>query len=229
MPSSPSKSKDLLPDILKVMAKDPFVISDTHFFDDKPFRLEPLRRRLAKTRVGVDRLILKKLKNSNPLLHLGDVIVEDATDKAVRQYATDLGSLLHNIKKILVIGNHDKAFGTLFRDTGWLVVSHGINLTVDPPLEYKDAPPFLLTRVSGSRVFFSHEPVLRPPWRPVAHSRVVKHLTFWFNNLQADINVHGHVHSKTIPHPLFCNVSAEVVPGPLLRVSHLVVPAQPWL
>jgi hypothetical protein len=98
-----------------------------------------------------------------------------------------------------------------FKKTGWIVISCGFDLTGDSVTVYKNAPPFLVTSTQGKKVFLSHEPVLAKRTPTPYETDITRELGVWFERLSAEINVHGHIHSKSMGNPSFVNVSAEAL------------------
>ena len=93
--------------------------------------------------------------------HLGDVCFSWPKERAL----AFINSL--NGRKILILGNHDRAHSISW----WMDV--GFEVVYDKPLQYND------------KYIFSHEPIEKLP-----------------NGI---INVHGHVHSKTLDFSRFVN------------------------
>ena len=218
-------AENRIPDIKKlteILSGDPWVVSDTHFFHDRAFSdFEPVRRTFASSREDFDDKMIDVLRRSSPLLHLGDVTINSRKPDVMEERVRWVGERLRGVPRILVTGNHDRGSEAFYRETGWNVVSCGIDLTESAPYLYPDAPPFLLLDIGGSRVFFSHEPVLVERERTSHDSGIVETLGQWFVRLEAHLNIHGHTHSAIIPNPLFRNVSVESRGFAPVRVSNI--------
>ena len=151
----------LLRNLAKILAMDPCVVSDTHFFHDRIFsEFEPVRQTFAPSRAEFDDKMIEVLRRSSPLLHLGDVTIDSRNPAVMNERIEWVTRRLRAVPKILLPGNHDRNSLFLYEKGGWKVVPCGVDLTGSPPRFYPDAPPFLLWNIDGRRVFFSHEPVL---------------------------------------------------------------------
>ena len=202
---------------------DPDVISDTHFFHDNVFnKFEPVRQTLAKTRVDFDEKMLARLRPLKHLLHLGDVVIDSRNHKVFLERIQYIGEKLKDVQKILIMGNHDLGGEKVFEKTGWIVVDCGVDLTGTVPIVFKNAPPFVVVKIDDIRAFLSHEPVavLRPA--SDFDKDVNKKLRKWFELTNVSINIHGHVHSHSIDHPSFKNVSLEVMDFRPKKLSEIV-------
>lgn len=215
----------LLRNLAKILAMDPCVVSDTHFFHDRIFsEFEPVRQTFASSRAEFDDKMIEVLRRSSPLLHLGDVTIDSRNPAVVNERVEWVTRRLRDVPKILLPGNHDRNSLFLYEKSGWKVVPCGVDLTGSPPRFYPDAPPFLLWNIDGQRVFFSHEPVLVDREESPHDKGIVRMLGEWFQRLGATLNIHGHTHSRMIASPLFRNVSLEAVGFSPPRLSQIVAP-----
>lgn len=206
-----------------ILLKDPFVISDTHFFHDRVFtEFEPSRKEFAKSRELFDDKMLKLLSKSSPLLHLGDVCMNSRNRNTFEKRVFHVGQRLDGLQKVLIPGNHDMDGLSFYEKTGWFVLSHGMCLLKEKTFSIPDSPPFLFIDMGRERIFFSHEPVLSGRERTRWDGEQEEKLTNWFKKLDASLNVHGHLHSRKIPSPSFQNVSVEVLSFQPARLSTLV-------
>lgn len=190
----------------------PFMISDTHFFHDKIYhKFEPCRQSFASSREEFDQKMIEALKRTGGFCLLGDLVINSRNRAVFEERIGFVGEALKDIPKVLLMGNHDRGGEEFFKKTGWIVISCGFDLTGDSVTVYKNAPPFLVTSTQGKKVFLSHEPVLAKRTPTPYETDITRELGVWFERLSAEINVHGHIHSKSMGNPSFVNVSAEAL------------------
>ena len=222
-----SMSSSDLPALHSIFSADPYLVSDTHFFHDKVFsQFEPIRQTYAPTRAAFDDRMTTTLRDHAPFVHLGDVCINTKDPDEFAKRIRSVSARLQGVAKVLIPGNHDKRGEDLYAEFGWIVVRGGIDLTTPEPTLYPDAPPFIVIREEGRRLFLSHEPaLLHRPATP--HDReITRTLATWFTQLGAQINVHGHVHSHSLDHPTFRNVSIEALMFTPIRLSQVVLARQ---
>lgn len=208
-------------ELKEFFAVNPFVISDTHFFHDRVFReFEPVRQQFAVSREEFDEKMVDILRKHSPLLHLGDVAINSKNEEIFSKRINTIGYWLKDIPKLLLMGNHDRGGENFYRAGGWLVVQCGVDLVNN--CFYPQTPPFIFHEVGGQRILFSHEPVLVNREEVSRDNQIVKELTTWFQYFGASKNVHGHVHSKTLEDPIFCNVSVEAMGFRPQRLSQVI-------
>lgn len=217
------RKQTLLSGVREILEADPHILSDTHFFHDRVFsKFEPVRQTFADSREAFDEKMFKVLRQTAPFFHLGDVVINSKDTDVFAKRIRQVGHRLQGLRKVLVMGNHDRGGQFLYEETGWFVVSCGIDLTSPTPGIHRDAPPFILAQIAETRVMFTHEPVLISRERTAHDKDIVVDLQNWFLKLGADINIHGHTHSLVIGSPLHRNVSVEAQAFQPMKLSYVV-------
>ena len=165
-----------------------------------------------------DARLLDILSLCSPLLHLGDLAI-DSRDSGVGIERVASVSRKIDVPKILIQGNHDSVPSEVYRKNGWIFLDCGIDLVNRRVL--RDEPPFLFFKAGDLRILASHYPAKRPEgsWR---HSRECVRMAEIFEEYHADINLHGHTHSRSFPEPSLRNVSLEVLGFVPKRLSELL-------
>ena len=197
---------------LKEIDENTFLISDTHLFHERIVEYEPIRKRYLEEGFPSHEDWITDNWNSvvgerDLVLHLGDFTFKP-------QFYLEFAEFL-NGRKILIAGNHDakgkflneysKYFKAVVgRGKVAVVSSQGVEvIETNHPLANG-----IITTVGGVKILFSHYPVFVPEQ---FRSKVVVELEKVFNDYRCDLNIHGHVHSKTINHPKLINVSFEAI------------------
>lgn len=195
---------------------DTFLISDTHFGQDKVILREKIRTQIA-SHLGYknhfDLLVDNwnaRIGQGDSVLHLGDVY---------------FGGGLKYIKKLkgkkrLIIGNNDtKRFENL-RALGWRAKNKvTLKIPQKRAVREKIAKKYghaassiylnaLVCDIAGERIMFSHFPVFDRK----KHDRfcaVRDVLDDYYRFCDCSLNIHGHTHSRAVAHRFCINVSCE--------------------
>ncbi|MCL4427596.1 MAG: hypothetical protein M1276_01175, partial [Deltaproteobacteria bacterium] len=82
----------------------------------------------------------------------------------------------------------------------------------------------LITEINGSRIMFSHLPVEEDGIkRDEKFNLAISKLFEIFLEYNCDINVHGHVHSRSLEGSAYCrNVSVEVIGFKPVRIMEIL-------
>ena len=210
-----------------LITEDTFIISDTHFGHFNMIAFEPSRTFLADLQSvsgGADLVnkVYHKLADNwnavvgknDTVLHLGD-FVWGGRD-TIRTWTSRL-----NGRIILIKGNHDRN-ALVYPEFGIEVIE---GILVDgkhiPAPKYVNA---LITEVNGLRIMFSHLPVEEDRIkRDEKFNPAISKLFEIFMEYNCDINVHGHVHSRSLEGSAYCrNVSVEVMGFKPVRIGEIL-------
>lgn len=217
----------MLDKLQSIFDRDPFIISDTHFFHDKVYSVfEPSRKIFADSREDFDEKLFSILNNASPLLHLGDVAINSKNQKKFYERVNYVGEKLNSIEKILLVGNHDSGAEFLYKKTGWDVVDCGINL--DSKEIYYNTPAFIVKTIGNEKILFSHEPAFLAD--QIKYDEGLEKFKTKTQELLGEIyiqlgitkNVHGHVHSHSLSSDKHVNVSIENLDFYPKRLSKIV-------
>ena len=208
---------------LREIDENTFLISDTHLFHDRIVEYEPVRKRYLEEGFPSHEDWIIDNWNSvvgerDLVLHLGDFIFKP-------QFYLEFAAFL-NGRKLFVAGNHDAKGKLLDGYSKYFeaVVGRGkVAVVSSKGIEIIETDHFLangiVTTVGGIKILFSHYPVFVPEQY---RSKAVKALEKIFHDYRCDINIHGHVHSKTIDHPRLLNVSFEAIGFKPIRLKELL-------
>ena len=212
-------------DVLREIDETTYVVSDTHLFHDKIVEYEPCRKRcFSEGFPSHEDCIIEKWNSvvgeGELILHLGDFLFKP-------QFYLEFTEFL-NGRKILIGGNHDAKgkFLENYKRYFEAVVAQGkVVIVSDHGMEIiKTKHPLvngIVKKIKGLKILFSHYPVYLPDG---IHSKASSQLAEVFKEFNCDLNIHGHVHSKTINHPLLVNASLEVLNLKPVRLIELIAP-----
>ena len=212
-------------EILKLIDENTYIVSDTHLFHDKIVEYEPIRKRcFSEGFPSHEDCIIEKWNSvvgeGELILHLGDFLFKP-------QYFLEFTEFL-NGRKILIGGNHDAKgrFLENYKRYFEAVVAQGkVAIVSDQGVEIiKTKHPLangIVKTLKGLKILFSHYPVYLPQG---IRSQASSQLAEVFKELNCDLNIHGHVHSKTINHPRLINASLEVLNLKPVSLRELIAP-----
>lgn len=212
-----------------LITEDTFIISDTHFGHSNMIAYEPSRTFLADLQsvsggAGADIVnkVYHKLADNwnavigknDTVLHLGDFVWGGRDN--IRTWVNRL-----NGRIILIKGNHDRD-ASVYLELG-IEVIEGILVNGEhiPASKYVNA---LITEINGLMIMFSHYPVEEDGIkRDEKFNPAISKLFEIFIEYNCDINVHGHVHSRSLEGSLYCrNVSVEVMGFKPVRIGDIL-------
>lgn len=193
-----------------------FLISDTHFGQEKITAKEPLRTVIAEDlgfQNHFDLLVFnwnKLVGKDDKILHLGDVYFADGLDFCKKL----------NGRKRLIIGNNDTKTYENLKKIGWKA-KNKVVLKIDEKHRVREkirqkygerAKSIYLNAIvcdlAGERIMFSHFPIFnRKIHDRFAAQRDV--LDDYFRFSDCSLNIHGHTHSKNTQNRFCINVSCE--------------------
>lgn len=195
---------------------DTYLISDTHFGQDSVVTREKIRHCIA-SHLGYknhfDLLVDNwnaKVKDSDCVLHLGDVYFQDGL-----KYAKKLQG-----KKQLIIGNNDIKKYRKLRDLGWKAKNKiALKIPQKQQIAEKIAKKYknihdkiylngLIMDIAGHRILFSHFPVFDRK-KNDRFSAVRDVLDDYYRFSDCSLNIHGHTHSREVGYEFCINVSCE--------------------
>ena len=207
------------------LRSDMHIIADTHFGHANISTHEPIRKVKAYENgfSNVDDLMVSNwnqiVKPDDTVIHLGDLAFKYPN-------LSELAGTL-NGKKILLVGNHDKAkdIETL-RECGWQIIDEAV-IAID---EKKKAASVLqrLERgfklsekekrllccfvgdIDGRRIMLSHFPVFDDNPYDAKYKPITKALDYLYTELMCDLNIHGHTHSHGAKEPFCISACVEL-------------------
>lgn len=196
----------------EIFTPDTFVISDQHFGHKNIEEFEPSRSARCKE-LGFEtfeEMIIAKhnsvVKEDDIVVFLGDFSFSDPL----------LWSSKLNGRKFLIVGNHDRPGPQPYKDFEF--VFRGVYIQHNEfVLEYHEEDQLLsgvIIDIDGKALGFSHYCVGiddnydHKNTKIPARKKVLESL---FDSHCVDINIHGHLHSKTIDSNRHINVSCEQI------------------
>jgi len=217
--------------LFKNINEDTFLISDTHFGDKDVVKYEPKRKLIAKEAgfKSTDEQIYEELKKitlskKKPvLLHLGDLTKSRKVKKGEN-------FIPKGIDGILLKGNHDKMSKTDYLMSGFKkVIDTGIICSsfCDFIHQENNVPDlaYIIANISGIKVMFSHFPVYDNNKYDLEDSKIantVKILEYLFEDFGCQLNIHGHIHSKTAKEKFCINCSIDITGNKPVRVGDII-------
>ena len=181
--------------IKHIIDNDCFIGSDLHLFHDKLFsEYEPVRKTHADTRLEFDEKVIQLIQHSSPFLYLGDFCIDTYNPEITNERVKEASLKIIDIPKILILGNHDTAPIELYQMYNWDVIPFGVDMINEK--EDLKSQPYLFFEWDGAKVFASHYPaVLYPDDFSIRYKEYSRQLYEKSQELNADINIHGHTHS----------------------------------
>ncbi|MHA1338484.1 MAG: metallophosphoesterase [Promethearchaeota archaeon] len=192
--------------------KDSYIISDTHFEHYNLILYENIRKIYEiRNKKSIDLIMQENwnsiVKKDDIVFHLGDFAWRN-----LKQWSESL-----NGYKIMLKGNHDHGKFSKYIKNGWnLIVDMVIALDDDleiielpSPMPYKMICNCLIKEIAGVRILFSHLPVYDDNFYDMKFNESRKRLQEVFKKHKCEINIHGHIHSKTANCEVCYNVSVE--------------------
>lgn len=182
--------------------EDSYIISDTHLGHKNIIKHESSRNESKEYQIINS--WNKTIKKDDTILHMGDFALSN-----IEKYAKKL-----NGKKTIIKGNHDKdKFITILKKYSWNIIDEVvINIEEDiSHLKYNKHHLLCcyITDINGQRVMFSHFPVFNDNSYDEKYKEITDALEYLFLELECDINIHGHTHSKNAKEPFCINSCVE--------------------
>lgn len=156
-----------------------------------------------------DSMLIEKWNNvvgaNDTVLCLGDFAF-----KGIEEYTQAL-----NGNKILLRGNHDLKSARTYIQAGWLDVIESVKMIIGnntfekiPKTDIYWNGIFKVTR--NKTILFSHYPIFNHNvWDVKKYAPITDMLTEIFTDIDGDICIHGHTHSKNSDGAMCMNVSVE--------------------
>lgn len=192
-------------DILNKINENTYVISDHHFGHNKVNIFEQNIR--GSNRIETEKMMIayhnKIIKKDDNVLFLGDFAF-----KNIQHYIQQLSG-----NKILILGNHDRKGKEVYKSDSLTVIRGLIIDYNNYYLKYENSDPLLsgvIKLINNKEVLFSHYPVFSE--REYESEKILERKKIFedfYNDFCCDINIHGHLHSKTSSFADAINVSAE--------------------
>ena len=199
------------------------MIADTHIGHKNILKYEPSRVQIALKNDynDADQYIIDNwnsvISNNDTILHLGDLAFNHK----------DLISLSKKLNgnKILLLGNHDKSSNIkILIDNGWKIIDRIVLEVNDERVqniqtmlenkyifEAKMKKLFCcyVCDIEDTRIMFSHFPLFDDNKYDEKYKPITNVLEEIFIELDCNINIHGHIHSKVAKEDCCINVSVE--------------------
>lgn len=173
-------------------------------------RDNPRINELAKFLIDFHDIMLTEKWNSvvgpnDTVLHLGDFAF-----RGITEYTSGL-----NGNKILLRGNHDLKNGRTYIDDGWKDIIESVKMVVGGKV-FEMIPNIdkywngFLTEICGKKILFSHYPIQNNcEWDVKKYGPITNMLEEVYNGYGAEVNIHGHTHTKLSDGKMCINVSLE--------------------
>jgi len=186
-------------DLSTIITENTYMISDTHFCDYRMLEYEPSRIELANSKNidDVDRVLIERwndtVKDDDIVFHLGDFAF-----KKIETITKQLRG-----RKIFLRGNHDYKSADTYTKHGFeYVIEHphfSLNGTtyVETNCQEKLKGCYIKT-IMGKKIFFSHFPLFGTEYKDERYKDLKYELEKFYKDFECEINIHGHVHSKTL-------------------------------
>ena len=206
----------------QLITKDTFIVSDTHFGDYRMLEYEPSRVKFADSYdLDIDSAIIKSwndtVKKDDVILHLGDFAY-----KSIQKYTKELNGI-----KILLRGNHDTKSTDTYTQHGWDYVVETPIIEVNKTI-YKDCDntnkliASYCTTINNTKILFSHFPLFGTDYKDEIYRPIKYELEKIYNDFGCQINIHGHVHSKSLDSKVNFNASIENIGFKPIRISDIL-------
>ena len=156
-----------------------------------------------------DQMLIEKwnavVNPNDTIFHLGDFAFRN-----IEEYTKKL-----NGKKILLRGNHDMGSARHYTESGWKEVIEAVKMNVNNNM-FEMVPHIdkywngYLTEINGWAILFSHYPIYNSnEWDLKKYGQITTMLESVYEGYGAQINIHGHCHSKNSVFENAINVSVE--------------------
>lgn len=139
------------------------------------------------------------------VLHLGDFAFRNIEHRTKQL----------NGRKILLRGNHDRKTAGHYVKCGWKEVIENVKISLNSKM-FELTPSLgkqwsgFLTKINGVKILFSHFPIYNSnDWDLRKYGHVTKMLEEVYDGYEAEVNIHGHVHSLSSVYNNAINVSIE--------------------
>jgi calcineurin-like phosphoesterase family protein len=146
---------------------------------------------------------------NDTVLHLGDFAF-----KNIEEYTKKL-----NGNKIILRGNHDLKHGNHYIESGWKDIIESVKMNINGNI-FELQPNVdkywngFLTVINDTRIMFTHYPLFNSnDWDLKKYGHITKMLENIYTGYDAQVNIHGHIHSKKSDFKNAINVSTEKCPG----------------
>ena len=208
-----------------------YIIADTHFGHENINKHEPIRLRKSYENgfSNPDEFMIhqwnQKVKPDDAIFHLGDLAFKYPD-------ILELSNKL-NGKKILLIGNHDKAKDRqILKESGWEIIdsiiidlkpklSHKIDKIISKYTDEKLLACYVCD-IDNKRLMFTHFPLFNNNPYDKHYENITKPLEEIFVNLQCDFNIHGHTHSQGAKEPFCISACVEKIVFEPIALSELL-------
>lgn len=214
-----------------------FLIADTHFGHENISKHEPIRKYSAFNNgfKNVDDLMIynwnKTISDGDTVFHLGDFAFK-------HKNIAELSNLL-NGNKILLVGNHDKQKDiNILEENGWKIID-SIVIDIDSSKKVmfimqklnrifqidKNKNPLAccyIKDIGNSRVMFTHFPLFNDNPYDGKYNNITKIFEYIYNELDCDINIHGHTHSKGAKKSFCKSVCVELIDFKPIRLNDVL-------
>jgi len=216
-----------------LITEDTFIISDTHFKDRDVTKYEPNRKSIAEAKgfKNSDELTINEIqkitKNGGNILHLGDLTKKT---NLYSFYSKELGGS----RNVLLKGNHDRGSKVDY------CPKDGFNQTIEDGIIFIENTlyrsfnnkkvryaHFYITDINGIRIMFSHFPVDDDnPHDTKTYGEAQKVLNDAFKAFKCNLNIHGHIHSKTAKEKYCINCSIDKTNGKPIKIKEIIEKAK---
>lgn len=197
-----------------------YISSDTHFGHENMYKYEPIRKsEMQKCGFrSIDELMIQRWSETvgkdDIIFHLGDFAILASAHDTLKKL---------NGKKILLRGNHDKGNASSFISRGWDDVIEGVHILLDDGIDWAqhlrnhiaanrlshNLLNCVVAEYGGKRILFSHFPVFDDNPFDEKFKNITTVLEEIYMLCKCDINIHGHVHSKTAKELCCVNACVE--------------------
>jgi calcineurin-like phosphoesterase family protein len=193
----------------ELINENTFIISDTHFGDYRIEEYEPSRVEFANSlNLPIDDAMIKiwndTVKPDDVVLHLGDFAY-----KSIQKYTKALNGI-----KVLLRGNHDTKSADTYCSLGWdyiietptVEINNNVYKDMDNKNKYKAS---YSTTILNKKLLFTHFPLFATEYKDERFLDVKDKLEQVYKDMNCEINIHGHTHSKCLNNDFSINVSIE--------------------
>lgn len=218
--------------------KETYIIADTHFGHQNISKYEPLRKVKAYENgfSHIDTLMMdnwnKTVTNEDTIFHLGDLAFKH------RDFLEVTGALKG--KKILLVGNHDKVSDVaLLKEHGWDVIDEVVIEIDDPKVQRIKQKIYTNIQLSqkeqrllccyvmdidNTRVMFTHFPLFDDNPYDAKYKPITEVLESFYQELNCDVNIHGHTHSKGAKEDFCVSACVEMIDFKPVRLGSILPP-----
>jgi len=206
-------------ELLQLIDEKTFVAGDTHLFHENILHYYPSRRGyLFEGKPSHEDWLIDNWNSvvgeNDLVIHLGDFSFKPHLYAEWAQFL--------NGRKILICGNHDGKDCNLWKSYLDTVIGGGEVLVVTSKgIKRIKTDHFLanglVVPIKGKKVMFTHYPIIDNFPNPI--SEILREI---FHREECDLNIHGHVHENTIPHPQLFNASVENIGFKPIRVGEIL-------